>query len=209
MPFMFSLMRLEMSTGPPFSNSMPWHTRTAGPSRYAVPRGATRCRAVPRGAARCCAVLCGAVRCRAVLRGAVRCCAVLRGAVRCCAVLCGAVRCCAVLCGAVEPQASAAHLDERDGTAALGHARHLGADPAQELPRGLQHRASVNSSWRRCRRTGGLGTLGRAGERRHPHHLVRQHKDEQGGTLNRVRQVGVGDHVVRELDALPNGEPTA
>ena len=26
MPFMFSLMRLEMSTGPPFSNSMPWHT---------------------------------------------------------------------------------------------------------------------------------------------------------------------------------------
>jgi hypothetical protein len=74
MPFMFSLMRLEMSTGPPFSNSMPWHTRTAGPSRYAV--------------------LCGAVRCCAVLCGAVRCCAVLCGAVRCCAVLCGAVRCC-------------------------------------------------------------------------------------------------------------------
>ena len=58
---------------------------------------------------------------------------------------------------------------------------------------------------------GAAAQVGRApwaGERRHPRHLVRQHKDEQGGTLNRVRQVGVGDHVVRELDALPNREPT-
>ena len=49
MPFMFSLMRLEMSTGPPFSNSMPWHTH-APQTRHAM------------HAMRCYAVLCGAVR---------------------------------------------------------------------------------------------------------------------------------------------------
>ena len=29
MPFMFSLIMLEMSTGPPPSNSMPWHADAA------------------------------------------------------------------------------------------------------------------------------------------------------------------------------------
>ena len=172
MPFMFSLMRLEMSTGPPFSNSMPWHTRTAGPppSRHAVLCGAVRC----------CAVLCGAVRC-------------------------GAVRCRAVPCGGAEG---------RRRTLMSETARQPLAMPViwgQIRPRNChevcstEHRSTAAGG--RCRRTGGSGTLGRAGER-HPRHLVRQHKDEQGGTLNRVRQVGVGDHVVRELDALPNREPT-
>ena len=120
------------------------------------------------------------------------------------AVLCGAVR-----CRAVEPKG-------RWRTLMSETARQPLAMPViwgQIRPRnchevGSTERQSNRADGGRCHHTGGLGTLGRVGERR-PRHLVRQHKDEQGGTLNRVRQVGVGDHVVRELDALPNGEPTA
>ena len=120
-------------------------------------------------------------------------------------MLCGAVR-----CRVVEPKG-------RRRTLMSETARQPLAMPViwgQIRPRnchevGSTERQSNRADGGRCHHTGGLGTLGWVGERQRPRHLVRQHKDEQGGTLNRVRQVGVGDHVVRELDALPNGEPTA
>jgi hypothetical protein len=111
-----------------------------------------------------------------------------------------------------------AHLDEGDGAAALGHASHLGADAPEKLRWRGRHRAALAAAGGRCRHTGSRGTRvgrGRArgggghGGGRHPARLVGKHEDEQRGTLNRVRQVGVGDHVLRELDALPNGEATA
>ena len=194
------------------------------PPNRAAPRstGALRAWAVGGGCAvqrsaragRCCATLCG-VRCSAVWCGAVLCCAVLCGAVRCGAVRCGAVLCGAVRCGAVRCRAvPCGGAEGRRRTLMSETARQPLAMPViwgQIRPRNChevcstEHRSTAAGG--RCRRTGGSGTLGRAGER-HPRHLVRQHKDEQGGTLNRVRQVGVGDHVVRELDALPNREPT-